>query len=378
MKEPTERSLRVHASTTAYVVVPGNIDDPAAVSGGNNYDRRVCRELAGSGWRLTELAAAGTWPRPGPAEHAELAGVLAAIPDNALVMLDGLVACAVPDIVVPESRRLRLVVLVHLPLADETGLSTDEAASLQRLERETLRAATAVIATSTRTGRRLVELHGISPARVQVVAPGVDPAPLAPGTDGASHLLCVAAVTPRKGHDTLIEALSTIVDRSWTCVCVGGLDRAPQFVDGLRRSIGAHHLADRVRLAGTRLGEDLQACYHNADLVVLASRAEPYGMVVTEALARGIAVLASAVDGIPEALGRSPDGSIPGILVPPGDPAALARAIRRWLTEPELRQHLRVAAHQRRATLTDWQVTAGATADALRRIELGRIPRSAA
>jgi glycosyltransferase involved in cell wall biosynthesis len=348
-----------------HVVLPGDVDDPDAPSGGNRYDRRVCQGLVASGWSVRERAVHGTWPRPDTAQRGELAGALAAIPDGAVVLLDGLVAGAVPDVVVPQARRLRLVVLVHLPLADETGLAPGEAAELDARERETLRATSAVVATSAWAGRRLIEHHGLPAARVHVAAPGVDAAPLAPGTDGVSRLLCVAAVTPRKGQDLLVTALATITDLPWSCVCVGGLGRAPGYVHRVRGLAQSCGVADRVRLVGARTGEELDESYADADLVVLASHAETYAMVVTEALARGIPVLATAVGGVPEALGRAADGSLPGMLVPPGAPAALAEALRRWLAEPELRDRLRSSAAARRATLPGWDVTARSVASVL-------------
>jgi glycosyltransferase involved in cell wall biosynthesis len=347
------------------VVLPGDVDDPDSPSGGNRYDRRVCDGLAAAGWSVREVAVRGSWPRPRTAERSDLAEALAAVPEKSLVLLDGLVACAVPDIVAAQARRLRLVVLVHLPLADETGLAPEEAAELDARERQTLRAAAAVVATSAWAGRRLVGHHGLPAARVHVAVPGVDAAPLAPGTDGGSHLLCVAAVTPRKGQDVLIEALAQVTDLPWSCVCVGGLGRAPGYVERLRRLARAYGLQDRVRLAGPRTGDDLASTYAAADLVVLASHAETYGMVVTEALARGIPVLATAVDGVPEALGHARDGSRPGMLVPPGDPAALAAALRRWLGEPETRQSLRRSARDRRAGLHGWDTTARGVAGVL-------------
>jgi glycosyltransferase involved in cell wall biosynthesis len=356
--------------------MPADVDDPKAPSGGNSYDRRVCDGLAALGWRVSEHAVRGTWPRPGRYERAELADALAALPDDAVVLLDGLVACAVPDIVAPEAGRLRLAVVVHLPLGDETGLTPDEAAELDALERETLRAATAVVATSDWTARRLVDHHGLPATRVRVVTPGVDAAPLAVGTDGASQLLCVAAVTPRKGQDVLVEALSTVTDLYWSCVFVGGLDRAAGYVDRIRRLIETYDLGGRIRLVGPRIGADLAASYTAADLLILASHAEPYGMVVTEALSRGIPVLATAVDGVPEALGHAPDGSVPGILVPAGDPAALAEALRRWLGDPDTRQRLRSAARDRRGTLRGWEVTTQTMADVVR--QLYREPRRTA
>ena len=101
-------------------------------------------------------------------------------------------------------------------------------------------------------------------------------------------------------------------------------------------------------------GNALDRAYSDADLFVLPSRAETYGMVVTEALARGLPVVATAVGGVPEALGLAPDGDRPGLLIPPDDPAALADALRAWLTDPGLRERLRKAALGRRETLPTW------------------------
>ncbi|WP_203861419.1 glycosyltransferase family 4 protein [Plantactinospora mayteni] len=349
----------------AYVVLPGDIDDPGAPSGGNHYDRQVVTGLTRLGWRVRELAVPGSWPRPAEAERTALAAALAGVPDGAVVLLDGLVACGVPEVVGPAAGRLRVAVLVHLPLGDETGLPPEVAARLDDRERQTLRAAPVTVATSAGTGRRLVERHGLPAARVHVVPPGVAAAPLAPGTDGAASLLCVASVIPRKGHDVLVEALATIPDRPWTCRCVGPVDRDPGHLDRLRHTVEAAGLADRVRFVGPRTGSGLAAEYAAADLLVLPSRAEPYGMVVTEALARGVPVLGSAVDGLPEAVGRTPDGVVPGLLVPPGDPTALAGALRRWFAEPGLRHRLRAAARDRRADLPGWDVTAARLGEVL-------------
>ena len=359
------------SAATAYVVLPGDIDDPAAPSGGNRYDRRLLDHLPGTGWRPHELAIGGTWPRPGAPARRELASALASIPDGGAVLLDGLVACAAADVVAPEAARLGLTIVVHLPLSDETGLTPGEAARFDALERESLRAAAAVVATSAGTARRLIDHHGLDPARVHVAPPGVDTAPLAVGTAGGTELLCVAAVTPRKGHDVLVEALATLTDQPWHCVCVGALDQAPDHVDRLRRLTATYGLDDRVRFAGPVVGAGLAARYAAADLLILASHAETYGMVVTESLARGIPVLATAVGGVPEALGWAADGSVPGMLVPAADPAALAAALRGWLGEPRTRHRLRVAARDRRAALSGWAVTARTIADVLDRMAPG-------
>ncbi|MGY0064935.1 glycosyltransferase family 4 protein [Streptomyces sp. LZ34] len=361
---------------SVHIVMPGGVADPAAPSGGNTYDRRVCRDLPGVGWQVHEHAVAGTWPQPDADARAELARVLAERPDGSVVLLDGLVACAVPYLVVPETRRLRLAVLVHLPLGDETGLAPGRAADLDSLERKTLRAVPAVVATSDWAARRLVAHHGLAPGRVHVAAPGADLAPLAPGTEGASRLLCVASVTPRKGQHLLVEALAEVADLPWSLLCVGGLGQDPGYVTGLRELIDKHGLGDRVRVTGPRAGAELDASYAAADLLVLTSYAETYGMAVTEALARGIPVLATAVGGVPEALGRAPDGGLPGVLVPPRDPAALVEALRRWLVEPGVRGRLQAAARARRAALDGWETTARRMAEVLEQLRCE--PRRAA
>ncbi|MEZ7005317.1 glycosyltransferase family 4 protein [Streptomyces sp. AD55] len=353
---------------SVHFVMPGGVDDPAAPSGGNAYDRRIGLDLPGFGWRVRPLTVAGDWPRPDEAARTELARVLRRLPDGAVVLLDGLVACGVPEVVVPEAERLRMVALVHLPLGDETGLAPAVAADLDARERAVLRAVSGVVATSDWAVRRLVSHHGLAPERVHAAAPGADIAPLAPGTDGVSRLLCVAAVTPRKGQHRLVEALAAVTDLPWSCVCVGGLGHDPAYVDRLRAMIRDHGLADRLELAGPASGADLDARYATADLMVLTSYAETYGMAVTEALARGIPVLATDVGGLPEAVGRAPDGGVPGILVPPEDPAALAAELRGWFGEADVRRRLKSAARHRRAALHGWASTAQSLAGVLRRL----------
>lgn len=370
-----------------HVVLPGDVGDPRSVSGGNSYDLRVCREMAAAGTPVETRPVAGAWPRPGRAAQDELAAVLSGLPDGAVVLVDGLVACGVPDVVEPQARRLRLAVLLHLPLADETGLDPAEAAELERLEGRTLRAAAAVVATSEWAARQVTARHGLEAARVHSVLPGTDPAPLARGTDGASRLLCVAAVTPRKGQDVLVEALAQLrsvrpefaatnaqpagpAERAWRCDLTGPLERAPGYVERLRRRIAECGLGEQVRLTGPRSGEELAAAYDSADLFVLPSHTETYGMVLTEALARGVPVLATEAGAVPSTVGTAPDGSIPGILVPPGDPAALTAALRSWLRDPGIRSHLTTSARERRAKLQGWAESSRQLAGVLERLRL--------
>ena len=350
--------------TTVHAVLPDGIDDPARPSGGNVYDRHVCNGLASLGWSVREHGVHGFWGRPDAASFAVLAGVVAPIPDGALVLLDGLVASTAPAVLVAQATRLRLVVLVHMPLGDSEDPWADDA---RTRERAVLSAAAAVVTTSAWTRDRLLELYMLSAGAVHVAEPGVDAAELATGTESGSALLCVAAVTFDKGHDLLFEALATISDLSWRCACVGRLDRAPEFVEGLRRRLATERLGDRVSFPGPRTRAELDSSYAGADLLVLASRAETYGMVVTEALARGIPAIATDVGGLREALGHGADGIPPGLLVAPEDPGALAAALRAWLGDAELRARLRRAASERRESLPRWSTTASVIAGVLSR-----------
>ncbi|HET6171980.1 MAG TPA: glycosyltransferase family 4 protein [Gaiellales bacterium] len=343
-----------------HVVVPDGIDDPARPSGGNVYDRHVCRGLGSIGWSVHEHAVAGSWPRPDAASCTALAGIVQRIPDDSVVLLDGLVASAAPEVLVPQASRLRLVVLVHMPLGDrqaDDGARTKECVVLS--------GAAAVVTSSAWTRRRLLELYALPADRVHVAEPAVAAADLATGSAAGGTLLCVAAVTFDKGHDLLLDALATMTDLSWQCECVGSLERDPAFVEGLRRRSLDGGLGDRVRFPGPRTGADLDRSYAAADLLVLASRAETYGMAVTEALARGLPVVATEVGGLTEALGHGADGMRPGLLVPSGDPAALGDALRAWLGDAELRGRLRSAARERRESLSGWSTTTSVLAGVL-------------
>jgi glycosyltransferase involved in cell wall biosynthesis len=343
-----------------HVVVPEGVDDPARPSGGNAYDRRVCHGLATAGWDPRLHAVPGGWPSPGAAAHEALAGMVREIPDGAVVLIDGLIASTAPEVLVPQARRLRLVVLVHMPLGQG---SADERTRAR--EGAVLTAAAAVVATSAWTRSTLMQLYALPGERVYVATPGVDAAALAPGTEAAGALLCVATVIPGKGQDVLLDALETIAGLPWHCRLVGSLDRDPAFAQALRRRITEARLDDRVSLTGALREAELDRSYAAADLFVLASRSETYGMVVTEALARGLPVVAAEVGGVPEALGCSAEGTAPGLLVPPDDPVALGAALRSWLGDADLRRRLQRAARDRRTALANWTATTAVVARVL-------------
>ena len=257
---------------TVHVVVPDGVDDPARPSGGNVYDRRLCRELAALGRTVREHTASR-----GDAGDAGLARVLRGLPDGAVVLVDGLLASPAPAAVVPEAGRLRLVVLLHMPLAETVA---EEEVALR--ERAVLTSAHAVVTTSRWARRWVVDHHGVAPRRVHVAEPGADPGPVAPGTARGGALLCVGAVTAIKGHDTLVTALAALADLDWHCTCVGATDLEPAYVADLRSTARRAGIADRLHLVGPLPPRRLEELRSGADLVVSPSRHESYGMAVTE------------------------------------------------------------------------------------------------
>jgi glycosyltransferase involved in cell wall biosynthesis len=336
-----------------HVVVPDSIDDPERPSGGNAYDRHLCRELRARGWEVREHPAAGSWPLPDAGAHRSLAGQLAAVPDGEVLLVDGLIASAAQAVLLPATQRLTLVVLLHLPLGEtsqDPGVSSGECAVLS--------AARAVVTTSSWTRDWLLRRYPLLPERLVVAAPGTESAGLAVGTADGRELLCVGAVVPQKGQDVLVGALAGISDLPWRCVCVGPLDRDSTFVRRVHQQAIEAGIGDRVHFSGARTGQDLDRRYAAADLLVHPSRRETYGMVITEALARGLPVVATQVGGVPEALGSVSGDGRPGLLVRPGDADALRATLRSWLLDATVRDRLRAGARERRGSLAGWGVTA--------------------
>jgi glycosyltransferase involved in cell wall biosynthesis len=329
-----------------YAVLPQGVDDPARPSGGNVYDRRVLRGLSELGRPLVEREIPGTWPTPEPADLHELDAMLVGVPEGSVVLVDGLVASGAAAVLPRYAARLRIVVLLHMPVGPDRG------------EELVLGSAAAVVTTSAWSRQRLRDWYALR--HVDVALPGVDavePLPATGITGGGTSFLCVAAVHPGKGHDVLLEALAALGDRAWTVTCAGSLDVDPDHVAALQRQVYARSWERRVLFTGPLAPGTLATAYETADLLVLPSRAESYGMVVTEALSHALPVVATAVGGVPEALGQAPVGALPGLLVPPDDPAALAGALRAWLDDPGLRERLGQAAARRRPTLRRWGET---------------------
>jgi glycosyltransferase involved in cell wall biosynthesis len=338
------------------LLVPGPLDQR---TGGYIYDRRIVEGLRALGRTVVVHELSGRFPLVDGVARRSTRDALAAI--DGLTLIDGLAFQAVAGFLDRLPRPF--VALVHHPLALETGIGADEAAALAAAERMVLAAAARVIVTSPQTRVDLGD-YDVAPERVGVVLPGTEPAPLARGSGRDElALLCVASLTARKGHLVLLDALATLADLPWHLTCVGSAERDPATARAIAEAIARHELGDRVRLIGEQPEAGLQPYYDAADLFVLASHHEGYGMVLAEALARGLPVVATTAGAIPDTVPASA-----GLLVRPGDPAALAAALRRMIVEPELRRDLAAGARTVRASLPSWRDAAGAFAGELAKV----------
>lgn len=345
------------------VLVPGDLESR---TGGYGYDRRIVAGLRERGWVVDVRQLNESFPFPTDHACRHAARVLAELPDRSIVLVDGLAFGAMGEEAERERSRLRLVALVHHPLAEETGLDVRAAAILGGSERRALASAHLVIVTS-RTTATALAAYGVGTERIEVVEPGTDAKPLARGsTDGSFELLCVASIIPRKGHETLVDALALIPDAPWRLTCAGSTGRDPATFQKLRWQIERLGLENRVDFVGELNDEGLDRCYDRADIFVLPTFHEGYGMAVAEALARGLPVIGTPTGAIAELVSNGA-----GLLVAAGDARALSSALSRVMRDADLRPRLAEGARRARGRLSTWGDASTRMAAALERVRRG-------
>jgi glycosyltransferase involved in cell wall biosynthesis len=338
--------------------VPGDLATP---TGGYAYDRRMIAELGHLGWRIDLLNLGEGFPWPDETTRATARTRLLSTPAGRGIVVDGLALGALPETASQLAGRNPLLALVHHPLALEWGLSGEQADALRRSERAALAAAQAVVVTSPATARLVASDYGVPAERITVARPGSDPAPLAQGSrDGIVRLLSVGAVVPRKRFDVLIAALATVTDLSWRLTIAGDRTRDRNTAAQLDADIANHTLGDRIAVLGAVSPQRLEALHAEADVFVLASQYEGYGMAYAEAVAHGLPVIGTRAGAIPDTV---PGDA--GLLIDPGDIPALAQALRRILGDTDLRRRLASAARAAAPQLPTWRHSAEVFARAL-------------
>jgi len=342
-------------------LIPGEID---ARTGGSTYDRHIVEGLTTRGWHVDVRSLGEGWPVTGDSDMSLARALVEALPDDSLTIVDGLAFGAMPELAEAHAKRLRWVALVHHPLALETGLDAKARAMLFDSERRALSTVRAVIVTSPYTARSLAA-YDVPASCITVVEPGTAAAPLAAGSgSGDLHLLCVANLTPRKGHALLLDALAGLRDRHWQLHCVGSRTMDAACTSALVKAIDRHGLRDRVTLHGEQDEAALRGFYVGADAFVLPSFHEGYGMALAEALAHGLPVISTTAGAIPDTV--PPDA---GVLVAPGDETALRAALQQLIDDPAWRERLAEGARAARHRLPTWADSAARFARALEAVE---------
>jgi glycosyltransferase involved in cell wall biosynthesis len=342
----------------AAFAVPGDLATP---TGGYAYDRRMIAELKQLGWQINVVALGDGFPRPTEAQRATALARLMDIPAGRAVVIDGLALGVLPEEAGQVAAAHPLIALVHHPLALESGLSATQADEMRTSERAALAPAKRVIVTSPATARALVADYNVAEDRIVVALPGNDLVPLAkPNGSGVVRLLAIGSIVPRKGFDILIAALATLIELPWHLTIAGDRTRNAKASAQLDTDIARCNLASRVTVLGAVSDERIAELYGDADLFTLASRHEGYGMAFSEAIARGVPVLATTAGAIPETVPAEA-----GLLVPPDNIDAFAVALRRLIANPNERKRLAGGAREAARKLPTWQASAKVFSDAL-------------
>jgi glycosyltransferase involved in cell wall biosynthesis len=228
----------------------------------------------------------------------------------------------------------------------------------------------AVVVSPSRFMDRALGRRGVDPARIVRVnlAPVVDGRTRDGGREqndrtGCPRVLTVANWSPSKGQDKVWSALRDLSGVTWHWTCIGQWRSSP-FGRDLRGQIAESEFPERVRLLDSVPPSELSAEYGRADLFVLPSTMESYGLVFAEALSHSLPVIALRCGAVPEVVG---DGAV---LLPAGDTGALRDAIRRGLTDGGYRRRLSEAAAGTASGFPSWNDSAAELARAIaKRIE---------
>ena len=260
--------------------VPGNFPP---TTGAIVFDTRLAEALGRLGERITLLPIAGHHPAPDDAARQAASCIAASLPAGRIV-IDGFCLYAFAG----EAARLEgraVIGMIHHPMSQEPQLPEAARASFLAAERALLPRLGHAVVPSEAVRSQLVEAVGLPAAMITVITPGIPDAPRSAGSGGPGcHLLAVASLIPRKGHDTVLRALQGLPDLDWRLTICGDATIDQAHAAALRQLAQEPGLAGRVTFAGTRTAGEMEALWQSADLFVSASCFEGYGMAVAEAV----------------------------------------------------------------------------------------------
>ncbi|MFY0614543.1 MAG: glycosyltransferase family 4 protein [Hyphomicrobiaceae bacterium] len=352
--------------------IPGDL---ASATGGYGYARKVLDLLPEFGINGHHLALPGSFPTPSDDDLTLTRQLLEQLPASTPVLFDGLAYGALPPDFLA-GLHSPVVALIHHPLALETGIEPLRKRQLLLSERNALRQAVAVIATSHLTGRVLSQEYDVASSKLTIAEPGTEPAIRSTGTGSPFTMLAVGSLIPRKGYTVLIDALrdmpeptrdeATLDERTrdepaWQLTIAGALEHDPAEVNRVREAIMASGKRGRITIAGRVSDRQLALLYAKADLFVMPSLYEGYGMVLAEALARGLPIVSTTGGAAAETV---PDDA--AIKVPPGDTPALRAALETVMQDDSRRATMAAAAWDAGRALPLWPTSVERIADVLK------------
>ena len=341
----------------AAFAVPGNITLP---TGGYAYARKIFELLPDYGVNVKRIELSQTFPHPDNATIAATSHIFAQLPPTMPILVDGLAYGAMPPMLVDQIAS-PITALVHHPLAYETGVVEADKRRFIAFETHALKKAAKVIANSQPTARLLMREYGVLADKLTVAQPGTEAAPRATGSGSPYELLAIGAVIPRKGYTVLIDALSQMTCRDWRLTIVGATSHNPIYTNKVHEAIAQAGLYRQVELTGAISDHDLQVRFSKADVFVMPSLFEGYGMVLSEAVARGLPIVCSTGGAMAETV--SDDIAIK---VPPGDVQALAKALDIILIDGALRKKLSDASWAEARRLPSWNGCASVISNVLK------------
>ena len=338
--------------------LPGDITTP---TGGYIYDNHLLQGLRAGGRDVVLITLGSSYPNPTPEDAEDAARKLAEVPSDCPVIIDGLALGALDPAAIA-SMSAPIVALIHHPLAYEGGLDAGHREHLLNTERANLQRAAQVIVTSSHTAGLLANDYEVPDERITIARPGVDTVISSRKPVSPPLILSVGIQVPRKGHDILLRALSTIDHLPWQAVIAGSvLDEA--YGKQLARLLNDLGLGARVRLAGHVSGDELTELYRQATVFALATRFEGYGMVFGEAMAHGLPIVTCRTGAVPTTV--APGAAL---LVEPDNPAMFGEALHSVLQEDTLRLAMAKESATAGALLDSWSTTVALVGSVIDRV----------
>ncbi|HTI02781.1 MAG TPA: glycosyltransferase family 4 protein [Acidisoma sp.] len=323
---------------------PGNFPP---TTGAIVYDTRLAEALRALGASVDLKSVLGRHPEPDEAALQNAAAIAAALPAGR-VLIDGFCLYAFAE---QATHLTSAIGMLHHPMSQEPQLPEAERARFLAAERALLPCLAHLLVPSEAVRRQLVDAVGLDAAQITVLAPGIPETPRSAGSGGPGrHLLSVASLIPRKGHDTVLRALQSLPDLDWRFTICGDASIDPEHAAVLRRLAEGPGLAGRVTFVGPRTPEQMEALWQSADVFISASIFEGYGMAVAEAVRHGLPLALAREAAAPEVIPAAASA-----IVEPGDHVQLAKALRRIIYDADVHAALADASWQAGRALPRWE-----------------------